>query len=129
MDMTMSAHTRTIFDADLQDLMRMVAEMGRLAEQQIEKAFDALAQRNAELAHKVINRDAFLDAFQAKIEEKGINIIAQRQPLANDLRETISALHICSAPRPRGPLAALSSWQYIAELCRKEGINQDIYYR
>src|SRR5664280_2906632 len=101
MDMTMSAHTRTIFDADLQDLMRMVAEMGGLAEQQIEKAFDALAQRNAELAHKVINRDA----FQAKIEEKGINIIAQRQPLANDLRETISALHICSDLERIGDLA------------------------
>jgi phosphate transport system protein len=114
MDMTMSAHTRTIFDADLQDLMRMVAEMGGLAEQQIEKAFDALAQRNAELAHKVINRDAFLDAFQAKIEEKGINIIAQRQPLANDLRETISALHICSDLERIGDLAKNISKRTIA---------------
>ena len=86
MDMTTSAHTRTVFDTDLHDLMRMVAEMGGLAEQQIEQASEALAQRNPELAHQVINRDSILDAFQAKIEEKGINIIAQRQPLAIDLR-------------------------------------------
>jgi phosphate transport system protein len=49
----MSAHTRTVFDADLQDLVRMVAEMGGLAERQIVQAFDALAQRNTELARKV----------------------------------------------------------------------------
>ena len=112
--MTISAHTRTVFDTDLQDLMRMVAEMGGLAEQQIEKAFDALAQRNTELARQVINRDAALDAFQAKIEEKGINIIAQRQPLAIDLRETISALHICSDLERIGDLAKNISKRTIA---------------
>jgi phosphate transport system protein len=84
MDMTMSAHTRTIFDADLQDLMRMVAEMGGLAEQQIEKAFDALAQRNAELAHKVINRDAFLDAFQAKIAAIAGPFHTSKKPSGHD---------------------------------------------
>lgn len=83
----------------------MVAEMGGLAEQQINRAFDALAQRNAELAHNVISRDVALDAFQAKIEEKGINIIAQRQPLAIDLRETISALHISNDLERIGDLA------------------------
>ena len=93
----MSAHTRTVFDADLQDLVRMVAEMGGLAEQQIVQAFDALAQRNTELARKVIERDTTLDIFQTTIAEKGINIIAQRQPLANDLREIVSALHISNA--------------------------------
>ena len=105
MDMTTSAHTRTVFDTDLHDLMRMVAEMGGLAEQQIEQASEALAQRNPELAHQVINRDSILDAFQAKIEEKGINIIAQRQPLAIDLRETISALHISNDLERIGDLA------------------------
>ena len=112
--MTISAHTRTVFDTDLQDLMRMVAEMGGLAEQQIEKAFDALAQRNTELACQVISRDAALDAFQAKIEEKGINIIAQRQPFAIDLRETISALHICSDLERIGDLAKNISKRTIA---------------
>ena len=105
MTVAMSPHTRAIFDADLQDLMRMVAEMGGLAEQQTNRAFDALAQRNAELAHNVISRDVALDAFQAKIEEKGINIIAQRQPLAIDLRETISALHISNDLERIGDLA------------------------
>lgn len=101
----MTAHTRTIFDIDLQDLMRMVAEMGGLAEQQIVQTFDALAQRNATLAYQVIDHDAALDTLQNEIEEKGINIIAQRQPLAIDLREILSALHISSDLERIGDLA------------------------
>ena len=88
--------------------------MGGLAEQQVVQAIDALAQRNSELAQKVISRDIALDAFQAKIEEKGINIIAQRQPLAIDLRETISALHICSDLERIGDLAKNISKRTIA---------------
>ena len=105
MNFAMPAHTRTAFDADLHDLMRMVAEMGGLAEQQIAQAFDALALKNAELAYQVIKRDIALDAFQTKIEEKGINIIIQRQPFAIDLREAISALHICNDLERIGDLA------------------------
>jgi phosphate transport system protein len=107
--MAMAAHTRTIFDADRQDLMRMVAEMGGIAEQQITQTFDALAQRNIELAQQVIDRDAALDALQTRIEEKSINIIAQRQPLAIDLREIISALHISSDLERIGDLAKTSA--------------------
>ena len=103
--MAMAVHTRTIFDVDLQDLTRMVAEMGGLAEQQIVQTFDALAQRNADLAHQVIDRDAALDTLQKTIEEKGISIIAQRQPLAIDLREILSALHISSDLERIGDLA------------------------
>lgn len=80
----MAAHTRTIFDADLQDLMRMVAEMGGIAEQQITQTFDALAQRNTELAHQVIDRDAALDALQTEINKKAsISLLS-----ANLLRST-----------------------------------------
>lgn len=81
MNTAMPAHTRTIFDADLQDLAGMVAEMGGLAERQIAQAFDALVQRNSALARQIIDLDANLDAFQAKIEAKAISMIAQRQPL------------------------------------------------
>lgn len=107
-------HTRTVFDADLHDLMRMVAEMGGLVEQQIAHAFDALAQKNAALAYQVINRDSAIDALQSEIEDKAINIIAQRQPLAIDLREIISALHISNDLERIGDLAKNISKRTIA---------------
>jgi phosphate transport system protein len=105
MELARSAHTRTVFDIDLHDLALMVAEMGGLVEQQITQGLGALANRNASLARQVIDRDLALDAFQTKIEEKGVNIIAQRQPLANDLREIISAMHISSDLERLGDLA------------------------
>ena len=105
MNIVMLAHTRRIFDADLQDLARMVAEMGGLAERQITQAIEALRKRNIRLAHQIIDRDATLDALQAKIEAKGIDIIAQRQPLAIDLREIISALRISNDLERIGDLA------------------------
>ena len=45
----MTEHTVKAFDVDLQELTRMVAEMGGLAEKQIADAVDALARRDADL--------------------------------------------------------------------------------
>jgi len=83
----------------------MVAEMGGLAEQQFTQALNALANRDSDLARLVIDRDITLDTFQAQIEAKGVTIIVQRQPLANDLREIISAMHISSDLERLGDLA------------------------
>jgi phosphate transport system protein len=87
-------HTMKAFDADLQDLGRMVSEMGGLAEQQISDAIDALDRRDAMIAQQVISGDARIDTLQREIEEKVILTIARRQPMAVDLREIVGALRI-----------------------------------
>ena len=46
----MNEHTAKAFDVDLQELTRMVAEMGGLAEKQIADSVDALATRDADAA-------------------------------------------------------------------------------
>jgi len=46
-------HTAKAFDNDLQDLARMVAEMGGLAEKQIADSVSALARRDTVLAQRV----------------------------------------------------------------------------
>src|SRR5919109_1433411 len=43
----MTEHTAKAFDVDLQELIRLVAEMGGLAEKQIADSVDALAMRVA----------------------------------------------------------------------------------
>ena len=57
-------HTAKAFDVDLQDLARMVAEMGGLAEKQIADAVDALAKRDARLAQRVAALDPTIDGLQ-----------------------------------------------------------------
>ena len=78
----MTEHTMRAFDADLQELARMIAEMGGLAERQIGDAVDALSRRDADLSRTVIATDAKIDTLQRTIEDKAILTIARRQPMA-----------------------------------------------
>jgi phosphate transport system protein len=89
-------HTAKAFDADLQEIMRKVAEMGGLAERQIADALNALVERDADLAERVIATDPAIDALQHDVEEKAILTIARRQPMAVDLREIVGAMRICN---------------------------------
>ena len=101
----MNEHTTKAFDVDLQELARMVAEMGGLAEKQIADAVDALAKRDAERARRVIGLDPSIDAIQHEIEEKAVLTIARRQPMAVDLREIVSALRVANDLERVGDLA------------------------
>ncbi|HXD46757.1 MAG TPA: phosphate signaling complex protein PhoU [Pseudolabrys sp.] len=98
-------HTVKAFDTDLQDLARMVAEMGGLAEKQVADAVDALARRDTTLAQRVTGADTQIDALQHEIEEKAVLTIARRQPMAVDLREIVSALRISNDLERIGDLA------------------------
>ena len=90
----MPEHTAKAFDVDLQDLARMVAEMGGLAEKQIAESVDALARRDSKLAQRVVALDPTVDNLQREIEERAILTIARRQPMAVDLREIVGALRV-----------------------------------
>ena len=98
-------HTTKAFDIDLQDLSRMVAEMGGLAEKQVADAVDALAKRDTNLAQRVTTADAAIDALQREIEDKSVLTIARRQPMAVDLREIVGALRVANDLERIGDLA------------------------
>src|ERR1700688_3099212 len=98
-------HTAKAFDTDLQDLGRMVAEMGGLAEKQVADSVDALAKRDSALATRITQADANIDALQREIEEKSILTIARRQQMAVDLREIVGALRLSNDLERIGDLA------------------------
>jgi phosphate transport system protein len=103
--MTMSEHTIKAFDTELQDLTRVVVEMGGLAERQIVNALEALEKHDTGLAQRVIADDAKIDTLQREIEEKAILTIARRQPMAIDLREVVGALRVSNDLERIGDLA------------------------
>src|SRR4249919_1768755 len=103
--MVMPEHTAKAFDVDLQELTRMVAEMGGLAERQIADAVDALARRDADRAEGTVAGDPSIDALQAEIKEKAVLTIARRQPMAVDLREIVGALRVSNDLERIGDLA------------------------
>jgi phosphate transport system protein len=103
--MVVSDHTAKAFDVDLQELARMVAEMGGLAEKQVADAIDALAERDVDRAQRTVESDPDLDALQAEIEEKAVLTIARRQPMAVDLRDIVGALRVSNDLERIGDLA------------------------
>src|SRR6516164_4778381 len=98
-------HTTKAFDTDLQDLARMVAEMGGLAEKQVADSVDALAKRDSALAQRITQADSSIDNLQHEIEDKAVNTIARRQPMAVDLREIVGALRLANDLERIGDLA------------------------
>jgi phosphate transport system protein len=94
--MATTQHTVTSFGDELQGLARSIAEMGGRAEQIVEDAIRALLDSNVTLAYEVIEADKKVDALHRQIEEAAILIIARRQPMAQDLRETIAAIRIAN---------------------------------
>jgi len=101
----MSDHITKAFDSDLQQLTRMVAEMGGLAEKQVADGVSALVKRDTALAQRITEADASIDALQHAIEEKAVLTIARRQPMAVDLREVVGALRVANDLERIGDLA------------------------
>jgi phosphate transport system protein len=101
----MTDHTAKAFDVDLQDLARLVSEMGGMAEKQVGDAVDALNKQDEALAMRVIAADAKVDALQREIEERAVLTIAKRQPMAIDLRDIVGALRVANDLERIGDLA------------------------
>jgi phosphate transport system protein len=98
----MSEHIVRSYDAELQDLRRRISEMGGIAEKMLVDAINALVRRDEALAQAVIAADRRLDVLQREVEE---HAIARRQPMAIDLRETISAIRVSGDVERIGDLA------------------------
>jgi phosphate transport system protein len=101
----MPEHIVSSYDTDLQGLRQRIAEMGGIAEKMLVDSVFALARHDKPLAQTVIASDPRLDVLHREVEESAILTIARRQPLAVDLRETISAIRIAGDVERIGDLA------------------------
>jgi phosphate transport system protein len=101
----MAEHIVSSYDNDLQGLRQRISEMGGISEKMLVDAVAALARHDKLLAQTVIASDPRLDLLHREVEESAILTIARRQPLAVDLRETISAIRISGDVERIGDLA------------------------
>ena len=101
----MSDHIVASFDEDLKELAQRISEVGGLAERSVDRSVSALVTVDAAVARKVIEDDDRIDELQREIEEKAILTITRRQPMAQDLREVMAAIHIANDLERVGDLA------------------------
>lgn len=98
-------HTVRAFSQDLEQMTGDLARMGGLAEDLLTDALRAIVDQDTSLADTVVARDVQIDDLQVEVEKKIHRLLALRQPLANDLRQTIAALKIAADLERTGDLA------------------------
>jgi len=103
--MSEGRHIVSAFDDDLVEIQAKISEMGGVVEELLRDALRALKGRDVVLAEHVIERDKVLDAMELDLEEMATQVIALRQPMAQDLRVLISAIKIASTLERIGDLA------------------------
>ena len=101
----MAEHTVRAFTEQLEALASSVAQMGGLAEAQLADGIDAIAKRDTARAEQVVGGDRKIDEIQQQIEELALKVLALRQPMAVDLRETLAAIKIAGELERIGDLA------------------------
>jgi phosphate transport system protein len=73
-------------DQELSDLKKELLKMGALAETAIFESVEALKNLSSERANKVISDDRAIDELENAIDERCLDLLALRQPMATDLR-------------------------------------------
>lgn len=87
---------REKFHADLKILREKLLEIGRLTEEALAKAIEALQTQNVDLALEIIDGDTEIDQLEEEINDLSILLLAKQQPVATDLRRVIVAIKIAS---------------------------------
>ena len=74
------------------DLKKTIMENTALVEKMIERSIQGLLKENREMLNNVHEMEKAANQYEIEIEDKCINIIAQFQPLAKDLRTIMTIL-------------------------------------
>jgi phosphate transport system protein len=90
----MREHTSQDFEAELATIRRKLLAMGRQVDQVVEESGRALLTRDAALANHIILSDHETDDMEMDIDHLCLEVLARRQPVANDLRLLTSALKL-----------------------------------
>jgi phosphate transport system protein len=87
-------HIVTSFDDELRELTDGLIHLGGLAQIALANVEKSLKMNDHDLAKKTIEADKQINALQFELEEMTFNILAKRQPMANDLRSVFSSVKI-----------------------------------
>lgn len=116
---------RKQFINQLNELNQDVIKMGSIIELSTNEMVEALNTLDVDMAKKIIERDDEVDLLEQQIERECINIIAQQQPVASDLREVTSIMKIVTdIERIADQCADIS--EYIIRLSKLPAIDEPV---
>jgi phosphate transport system protein len=83
-----------LFHGEMRLLEDDLLRLGDLVSRAIERAVQALVDRNPDLAYEVRDNDERINDLYARIERESLQLIATQQPMAGDLREIMAVFAI-----------------------------------
>lgn len=86
-------HTHKAFDTDIDTLRSSVTTMGGLVERQFVRAIDAVRYGDLRRVMDVLTDEETVNRMHVETDLRCNQVIARRQPIAVDLRETIAVIH------------------------------------
>ncbi|MBU6270256.1 MAG: phosphate signaling complex protein PhoU [Betaproteobacteria bacterium] len=86
-------HTHKAFDTDIDTLRSSVTTMGGLVERQFVRAIDAVRHGDLRRVMDVLTDEETVNRMHVETDLRCNQVIARRQPIAVDLRETIAVIH------------------------------------
>lgn len=89
-----NSHIIRDFDQAIASLRAEVLGMAAQAKFNLERAVQALLERNNELANAVIADDDEVDDAERKIDQLGMDLLIRYHPVATDLRLVVSSMKI-----------------------------------
>ena len=88
--------THRHFHDELSQVKVRLLTMSGEAEAALGLAVEALLERDAARAQRVIDSDRVIDLMEVELEEQCLSLLALQQPMARDLRTLVSALKIAT---------------------------------
>ena len=110
----MTDHTVTSYDTELRELNDLVVRMGDAVSGQLRAVVGVQKSGDTSGAQRIIGADAAVDDLQVMIEEKIVQVIAKRQPMAIDLRTLIAMLKLTTDLERIGDLAKNNAKRVLA---------------
>ncbi len=87
-------HIVKIYDKELADLDRLIADMGDKVSTALKNSVACLLSLDTSAAEQVVLEDKAIDALESEIVAHATRLLALRQPMAADLRTVIASLRI-----------------------------------
>jgi phosphate transport system protein len=91
---------------ELANLRDRIIQMGGMVEAQVAAAADAVMHQDSDAAVRAVEQDPAVDALERDIEALVIQMLALRQPMAQDLRHIVTSLKMTGDLERIGDYAA-----------------------
>jgi phosphate transport system protein len=82
------------FEMEMQSLKNRLLSMGAMVEERVHQAVEALMERNAAAAERIVAGDQEVNELQIEVDDRCLKLLALQQPMASDLRLITAAMKI-----------------------------------